>query len=291
MIPEAALLDRLSRARLIMHHARATVGTGDRQSNQKGPGVDFASYRPFQEGDDIRKVDPRVLARLGDRYVREHYADRQLPVYVLVDFSKSMAAGRPGKLDCARYLANILAFIALASGDRVQYVVDQGRDCVLSPRFQGKNRAAEMFNWLAHQRPTSSRPVSALLARASALIPQRAMVIVVSDFLDESAPEALRLLRGRQQQVLALHIASREEIDPSHLPGGMAVLTDSESEQSIEISLEAGTIARYREAFTQWCETVESALTSIQGRYLFCPTDRNFAAQVEQDLRRAGVVG
>lgn len=101
MIPEAALLDRLSRARLIMHHARATVGTGDRQSNQKGPGVDFASYRPFQEGDDIRKVDPRVLARLGDRYVREHYADRQLPVYVIVDFSKSMAAGRPGKLDRA----------------------------------------------------------------------------------------------------------------------------------------------------------------------------------------------
>ena len=120
MKPDAALLDRLSTARYRLNRAQASVGVGDRRSRAKGAGMEFASHRPYREGDDVRQLDARVLARLGQHYVREYFLDRQAPVYVLLDASVSMQSGRPDKLGHGILLAQLFGFLALASGDSCQ---------------------------------------------------------------------------------------------------------------------------------------------------------------------------
>lgn len=156
MIPPPALLTSLMRSRLLVRHAKATVGIGERRSHHKGSGMEFVDYRRYQPGDDVRHLDPHLHARTGDHYVRQYEVYRQLPITIIVDGSASMGFGTPTKFDFACGLASALAFVGLAGGDAVDVAVHAGGRLRWHPRVRGMRRAQEIFHWFARQTPAGS---------------------------------------------------------------------------------------------------------------------------------------
>lgn len=100
--PPPRLLQRLARRRLNVPRAGTFGGVGEHHSSTLGPGMEFAEYRAYQPGDDLKRVDPHLEARSGEMFVREGDLLEQLAVTVVVDMSASMAFGAPEKSLLAR---------------------------------------------------------------------------------------------------------------------------------------------------------------------------------------------
>lgn len=311
-----ALQQELSRRRLTAAHARAQGGSGERASRAKGSGSEFADFRPYQPGDDIRSLDARVTARLGVPVVREFVLAQQLPILLLLDASASMglgstrpgsmglgsmAPGRPAKFELARQLAATLAFVALAGGDLVQ-AASFGPELRVSPRMQGVNRASELLGWLgashvAQRGSGAGMSLSGALRATAGRAPRGALVIVVSDFLSEDAPEALGLAHARRQEVLAVQVLSPEELDPARLFGGKASsdksavrLDDVESGEHAVVVLDAATLERYRTALNAWNETLRQRLSQHGGRLVQARSDQRLETVVLRELLARDVI-
>ena len=230
--------------------ARPSIGAGERLSRNRGPGMEFLDYRPYQEGDDTRHLDPYLYARTGDFVLRQYARTQQLPVTVVLDLSGSMAAARDGKLERAKEISQVLGFVALAGGDRVQIVVPSSDGLRFSDRWHGAARADFLFDWVAKQPTGKHVDFSGQLADLRQHLPSRGLVVVISDWWDENTAPALEGLFAADQEVLAIQVLSEAEIDPSALGQGVVTMEDAESGDEIELAVDADLINRYRDLFT-----------------------------------------
>lgn len=290
MKPDARLLDKLLAARYRLTRSKPSVGVGDRRSNAKGAGMEFASHRPYREGDDVRHLDLRLYARLGENYIREYFVDRQVPVYVLLDASRSMRTGKPEKYPFAAMLAQLFGFLALASGDQVQMGVYADGRLNWSPRLQGANRADILFAWVAERKPGGDEPFSAALRQANADMMPSALVVLVSDFLDENLSAPFSALSEAGHDVVAIHVAAPEEMDPAALGSGPVRMHDAETGEELEVTLTVEMIERYKRAFGAWQDELRTALRRGQGRYFCLRSDTEIERFVLRDLRSAGLI-
>ena len=290
MKPPSELLERLSTARFLIQSAEPGLGVGERRSREKGAGIEFADFRPYQQGDDIKHLDQRLLARAGGNYVRQYIVERQLTVTILLDASASMAHGSPGKFAFASMLAQLLGFVGLAGGDQVQLEAFAGGKLRWSPPLRGTSRFYRLTAWLEDVEPAGSNSLrSALHAVRNALRPA-GLLIVISDWWIEDFTRELKALRADRHEVLALHIVSPEESDPELLGSGVSVVVDAETGEEIEVTLDAGTLDRYRAAFAERTEELRSSFARRQCRYIMTRTDIDLRRFVLRELRAAGVI-
>ncbi|MBM3507935.1 MAG: DUF58 domain-containing protein [Alphaproteobacteria bacterium] len=287
--PAPTLLTRLTRSKLVPRWAGASVGVGERRSKQKGAGMEFADHREYQPGDDFRYLDVHVHARLGKRYIKQYDVYRALPVYIIVDSSRSMAYG--GKFQFAMGVASALGFIGLAGGDRVEIAVGTGNKVTWSPRFQGVMRGESMFRWLNDQKPSGRGEFAGALRSAIRHLTDKGLLIVLSDWWGVNFEDEVSLLGATGQEIWGLHVASPEEIDPAKLGDGEVRLTDVETGQEVEIALDSGTQARYRKAFGAWREQIAETFAHVQGRYILMPTDQPTDRLYLTDWRALGMIG
>ena len=117
------MLDRnfyeaLSRLRLQMSHKSSLNMSGNRKSIQKGLSAEFSDFREYMPGDDLRRMDWNVYARLDKLYIREYMEEKEAVVSVLIDTSASMDYGVHSKAELARDLAAVVSFLALGNMDR-----------------------------------------------------------------------------------------------------------------------------------------------------------------------------
>lgn len=118
------MLDRnfyeaLSRLRLQMSHKSSLNMSGNRKSIQKGLSAEFSDFREYMPGDDLRRMDWNVYARLDKLYIREYMEEKEAVVSVLIDTSASMDYGVHSKAELARDLAAVVSFLALGNMDRL----------------------------------------------------------------------------------------------------------------------------------------------------------------------------
>src|SRR4051795_3867223 len=116
---EPQFLHRLEQLELVSRKIFLGVMKGERRSKRKGQSVEFADYRNYVKGDDLRFLDWNLYARLDRLFIRLFMEEEDLHLYLLVDNSLSMDFGTPTKLLYARQVAAALGFIALINLDRV----------------------------------------------------------------------------------------------------------------------------------------------------------------------------
>ncbi len=149
---DAGFLRRLEQLELASRRLTAGRLKGERRSPRRGQSVEFADYRNYSHGDDLRQLDWNVYARLERLFVKLFVEEEDVTVHVLVDASRSMDYGEPNKLDFARRSAAALAYVALANHDRVSVAfLGEGRVSALRP-LRGKARAVELFRFLGTPR-------------------------------------------------------------------------------------------------------------------------------------------
>lgn len=288
MTPAPALLDRLSRSRLMPRWAGASVGFGERRSKSKGPGMEFADHRAYQPGDDLRHLDPHLFARLGESHVRQYEVHRQLPVAVILDHSRSMGPEDGPRHAFARELAGVLGFVALAGGDQLRFAFTRRDGLEWSPRYHGLTRAGEALAWLGRPRPPGGG-FAGCLAAIGRDMPERGLVIVVSDWWDEAGRD-LGLLAAAGQEIWAVHVPTREELDPGLLGEGPLRLADAESGREIDLDLDRDAIERFRRGFESWRDELRTRCEALRGRYLMVPAGASLETLFLTDWRRLGLV-
>ncbi len=219
---------------------------GDYHSAFHGRGIEFAQVREYQPGDDIRAIDWNVTARSGMPHVKEFVEERDLTIVVALDVSGSMAFGSVDwrKCDIAAELVSVFAFSAVQNADRIGLLLFSGGVRGYIPPRRGHAQAQVITHAAVRAAMTEPEGLADIdgavtfLERVSA---KRAVVIVLSDFLDLNFERPLRRL-GRRHDVVALALRDpREERLPR---GGLMRLVDAETGERRLIELGRDDVAR-----------------------------------------------
>lgn len=290
MRPPAALLDQLSVTRLLPAQARPSVGIGERRSRRKGPGMEFLDHRPHREGDDTRHLDPYVLARSGEKMIREYAASRQIPVTVLIDGSGSMTIGDGGKHRLACLIAQALGFVALAGGDRAQVAVGGDEALHWSPRWQGAARADDLFAWITAQPKGGRGDFGEALRAVREYLPPAGLLVAISDWWGEGLEDQLDTLFAASQEVIAVQILAPDELAPDRLGRGVITVIDAETEDEVEVAIDADTLRRYAAMLAEWRGGLRGIFASRQWHFFSAEPDTDIGDFCLRTLRGAGVL-
>ena len=268
---------------------------GERRSKQRGQSVEFADYRNYVVGDDLRFIDWNLYARLDRLFLRLFMEEEDLAVSILFDVSSSMNFGDPDKLDYARRLVAALGYIGLVNYNRVS--VSSFCDTVVGhlPDLRGRRPIRQMLDFVAAQEPVRDRPGNlAAVCRQFALL-QRAkgIVILISDFLDKGDPTAaLRYLTGDRYDVYAIQLLSPQELEPTK--GGVVGdlrLQDVEDNDITEVSISPALLKRYRTNLRAHCEHVRQLCLRRDIVHMLGDTAVPFDTMVLSYLRERGLLG
>ena len=243
-------LTRLETLRLRMRDPAAGGAGGLRRSKALGTSVEFSDFREYATGDDLRRVDWNAYARFDRLFVKLFMEEQEARVHLVLDASGSMAFGEPGKWDTAVKLAEILAYLALCGGDTVSVIALQGEKAASTRPLSGRQGYVEVAEFLQKIRPEGKTDLTAAAA-AAALQSGRGICVFISDFLSPSGYEtALQSMQYRKQEVTALQILSRQELEPE-LEGAVQLL-DAETGEALEFMAGYDALQGYRKVLTEF---------------------------------------
>lgn len=222
--------------------------TGTHRSRLRGRAPELSEYRLYRQGDDPRQLDWKLLARSDRAFIRLSEDRAVHPTWFVIDASASMRypEDADGKWEGACALVVALAAIAQRSGDPVGATIAASGGVVFVRARTRADVLVELVTALGSVKPGGTPALSSALLP----VPERARVVVVSDFLgDEEAVRRACAARGSAGgDIHALHIVSRSELDP---PVQARLVSDPEDE-SVLRPLDEGARVAYREQFAAW---------------------------------------
>jgi uncharacterized protein (DUF58 family) len=285
----AAERRQLERLRFSPRRRFAGRMRGERISKQKGISIEFSDFRDYSAGDDLRRLDWNILARLGRPTIRTFQDEDDLAVHVLLDMSASMEFGHPPKIAAGRKAAAALAFVGLVGQDAV-YAHALGASHPRRARaLRGRSNMTAVERWLgaADAAGTAGLATSLSLFAASAHY-RPGLTVLISDGLDPDAGKAIRALGARGHEVLFVQVLSALELDPE-VEGDLRLL-DSETGEAVEMTAHAEALRMYKSNLAAHCETVADAAASSGGRYLRLLSHEPVVETCLRELRRIGAV-
>lgn len=246
---------------------------------------EFAEYRSYTPGDDLRYVDWNVFARTERCYLKRYRGETNTQLTVMLDASASMAfgSGEINKLEYARYLAASLCFLASHQRDAAGLIVfdDEVRNYVQPSGRQGQ--LARVMHGLEEASPGTRTDYAKPFAHFLNFLHRRGMAAVISDFYAPPA-EIIRTvepLARRGTEVILFHLLDPEELAPSlRRP---ALLVDMETEQGIEVSPEYAR-REYRERIDAHTTALRQASQEAGIDYVLIPTDKPLDAALREYL-------
>lgn len=289
---DPAFVRTLEQLRLEARRAFPGTSKGERRSTRRGSSVEFADFRNYSAGDDLRHLDWNILARLDRPMLRLFVEEEDVRVDFLVDTSRSMDYGEPAtKLDYARRIAAALGYLAIAGLDRVGAAGFAER---LGPRLRAARGTGQVFallEFLSSLEPADgSTSLSVSIDRFGRETRRPGILFVVSDFLDASDyVGALRQLAFRRFDVNLIQVLAPDEVDPPI--GGDLLLVDSETGETREITVNTATAAAYKRALGALQGRLDGLAASTGIRFVPVTTDVPFEDLLLRHLRERRVLG
>jgi uncharacterized protein (DUF58 family) len=287
---DEAFLRQLERLLLLMRSPVRGGLKGGRRSVKRGQSVEFADYRDYALGDDLRQLDWNVYARLERLFVKLFIEEEDVTVTLLIDASASMASGRPEKLLFAKRAAAALGYIGLASEDRVAVTALSGRVARRRAALRGSGRVFRLLADLSAI-DVADGPTDLVVAarHAAAQLHGRGVVVLLSDLLDPNADKVIRELAATGSELIVLHILSPDELDPA-LEGDLR-LVDTETGEKVDITADLATIDAYKQRLATWKAGFADLAAKRRASYVDLASDVNLAELMFAELRRRRVLG
>ena len=246
------LMRKLDRLDVLARRVLPGTLHGQRPGKRKGQSIEFADYRPYAVGDDLRFIDWNLYARLDRLIVRLFMQEEDLSVSVLLDTTASMDWGLPNKLLYAKRLAAALGYVALARHHRVHLysLTDRVADQLVNLR--GRQPVPRMLTFLQSQTPDAAGSLDQACRRFASNQRQRGVVILVSDFLEkQGVTDALRHLTSKPNDVYAIQLLAPQEIHPdTGVIRGDLRLLDCEDGSSTEVFVDPALLKAYEAQLT-----------------------------------------
>ena len=283
-------LRRLERLRLASNEPARGHLKGLHRSNRTGSGMEFADYRPYSEGDDLKSVDWRAYLRHERLFVKLFVDEADLPIYIFLDTSASMAVGSPSKFDCGRKVAAALAHIGFVNMDRVSLIAMAEGVVLELSGLRGKNQSWPAFEFLQRLESGGKTSLAAAFKRYFAVPRAKGLIVVISDFLDPAGFEpGLRVLRNLRQDVLALQLVSPSDFDLAGVDEEV-VLVDAENGDQSRHRITPALLRDYRQAFDSHCAAISTYCDKNRWGYVRAMTDTSAEALVLSALHQEGLL-
>jgi uncharacterized protein (DUF58 family) len=287
-ILDAAFLKKLERLSLIAKRPFAGQMKGEKRSVKRGTSVEFADYREYILGDDLRYVDWNTAARLEKLFVKLFIEEEDLYLALIIDSSRSMEFGKPAKLHYAARVAAALGYIGLSNYDRVSVTAFAGGLKDVLPTKRGKAGVLPFFNYLNRITASGETSFASSLRSFAARSKNRGLAIVLSDFMDPNWQEGVKSLLARGFQVALIQTLDEEELNPT-LVGDLRII-DSETGEAKEMSVNPALLKRYQATLDAFCADIETFCNRYGLDYLRTSTVMPFEDIVLKYLRQGGLI-
>ena len=229
-------LSQLEALRLRTRKEFLGSNTGSYSSPRRGTSLEFADYRRYTPGDDLRYIDWGIYARSDRLFVKVFRQEVDLFAYVFVDASASMAfPSREEKFLPASHVALALAYVILANQDHVKLHLLQNGSGRASQFYRGRRRMRDCVEFTSSALPGGKLELSSSLGEHLKRLRRPGKAILISDFLMPAASyqQGLNLLRAFNLDIVAIQVMSRYEVDPP-FPNGSIALIDSENQNEVK---------------------------------------------------------
>ncbi len=298
---DESFLRSLAGLRLVTPKRRPGNLSGERRSTRRGRSIEFADYRNYTPGDDPRRVDWNVYARLEKPYIKLFEDEQDISIHVLLDASPSMLwrdeeEPASGKWTRAAQLAIALGYIALTAGDRL--ILELSTRERWGPKL-GAPATAELISFIEaktteldarYARQENARaPAPGLNAwlKRYATDARPGVCLLISDLLDpQGCAEGLTALGASRLETRLLHTLCPAELEPE-LAGDLKLM-DVESAASQDVSLDESTLRLYRDRLAAWSAETAAVCRKRGGRYHRVDTATPIERIILRDLRQAG---
>ena len=272
-------LARLEKLRIRTRQRYAGLGRGMHLSPKRGSSLEFNDYRHYSPGDDFRYIDWGLYGRSDKLYIKLFQEEEDLLTYIFVDASASMAypAG-DRKFESAILTALALAYVALASGDRVMLRVLGGKGVKVDPSFvNGRHRIVELARRLHDLKPAGQFDFANSLASELIAIRRAGKVFIVSDFLMllNSVTRGLGMFTAASMDLTAVQVLGGSELNGQGLDGDVEVV-DSESGERLRVSIGERERKQYHETMLRLTREIKSFCLKRGLHYSLYTTDNNF---------------
>jgi uncharacterized protein (DUF58 family) len=250
MLPDPftpAFLAQLETLRLRTRKEFLGSQTGSYSSPRRGTSLEFADYRRYAPGDDLRYLDWGIYARSDRLYVKLFREEVDLFAYIFIDASGSMSfPSLQEKYLPASHVALALSYVILANHDHVKLHLLQQRSSA-SPFYRGRRRMSDCANFAMAATPEGPLDLAAGLSDHLQRLRRPGKAILISDFLMPAAAyqQGLNLLRAFNLDIAAIQVLSRQEVDPA-FPTGSLTLVDCENQGEINYQWNGGARRAYQ---------------------------------------------
>lgn len=283
------LMAQLERLEIVTRKIFRGRMKGERRSKRKGQSVEFADFRNYVAGDDLRLLDWNLYARLDKLIVKLFLEEEDLHFYTLIDASMSMDFGEPTKLDYAKQLAASLGFIGLIRADRVRIeTLGQGA-MQRSPILRGRRSVWRMVEHVEAIEPGEQISLADGVKNFCIRNPGRGVVVLISDLMDKEGYEkALRYFVSQNIDCYVIHVLSQEELDPD--VKGDLKLVDCEDQDEAEITVSAPLLNKYKQTLSAFTSGAQEFCSRRGMHYLLANNQMPVEQLVAKQLRRRGLV-
>lgn len=283
------LMAQLERLELVTRKVFRGRMKGERRSKRKGQSVEFADFRGYVPGDDLRALDWNLYARLDKLIIKLFLEEEDLHFFTLIDASLSMDFGNPTKLQYAKQLAAALGFVGLIRADRVrietlgQSVANRG------PVLRGRRGVWRMIEYLDGIQPGETISLAEGVKNFCVRNSGKGIVVLITDLMDKGGYEAaLRYLVSQQMDVYVIHVLSQEELDPD--VKGDLKLVDCEDQDIAEITVSAPLLAKYKSTLNAFVSGAQEFCNRRGMNYLLANNQTPAKDLIGSYLRRRGLV-
>jgi uncharacterized protein (DUF58 family) len=283
------LLAQLERLELVSRKVFRGRMKGERKSKRKGQSVEFADFRQYVPGDDLRFIDWNLFARMERLYLKLFLEEEDLHFYALVDASTSMDFGEPTKLQFAKQLAASLGFIGLCRADRVKIESLGTSSRQPGPTLRGRASLWRMQEYLQGIEPGENVSLAEGVKNFCLRNTGKGILVLITDLMDKEGYEkALRFLVTQQMDVYLLHVLCPEELNPE--VKGDLKLIDCEDDDVAEVTISRPLLDRYKRTLAAFLDGARDFCNRRGMNYLMVSTETSVETLVANYLRRRGLV-
>ncbi len=280
---------------LVAGKVRVGAIKGDRRSIKRGASVEFADYRNYVAGDDLRQLDWNIYARLDRPYIKLLEDEEDLAVHLILDASASMdfpPEGEPDqhKLLYAKRIAAGLAYVSLTSGDRLTLTAVNDRRISTFGPVRGRVQGIAMLRFIQAVNADGITDLNAALADYAIRARRPGLTLVVSDMfsLDGGYLDGLNALLSRGHEVAFVHVLAPEEVQPPVV--GDLSLVDVETELQQEVTVDGAMLGIYQQRLSAWRNEIREECLRRGAHYFPLETDTPWERLILSDMRRVGLV-
>ena len=276
-----ALLKKVRKIEIKTRRLSDNIFGGEYQSTFKGRGMTFSEVRQYQYGDDVRAIDWNVTARYNEPFIKVFEEERELTMMLVVDVSGSESFGTKTqfKREILTEIAATLAFSALQNNDKVGLVLFSDNVELFIPPKKGKSHILRIIRELLEFQPKSSKTnIATTFEYLSGVLKKKAIVFVLSDFMDEGYEKTLRIV-AKKHDLTGIRVFDPIEVVLPNL--GIVPMQDAETKIVRWINtFSKSTRKIYADAYREKVKKYEELFSKNGAGHLSCSVEESYVKKL-----------